>query len=101
MLISINSPDPLRLNALDAIRQIDLGTPPRVLSDLLGHRDPESIFAHVRIATDIGGPIATHTRAPEGIIAAPSGLLPPVTAVPAAKMLTRLPRASSTIFAAV
>lgn len=73
--ISINSPDPLRLNALDAVRQIDLGTPPRVLSNLLGHRDPESIFAYVRIATDIGGPIAIHTRAPEGIIAASSGLL--------------------------
>jgi integrase len=36
----------------NAARQIDLGTPPRVLSDLLGHRDPESISAYVRIATD-------------------------------------------------
>jgi integrase/recombinase XerD len=36
----------------NAARQIDLGTPPRVLSDLLGHRDPESISAYVRIATE-------------------------------------------------
>jgi integrase/recombinase XerD len=35
----------------NAARQIDLGTRPRVLSDLLGHRDPESISAYVRIAT--------------------------------------------------
>jgi integrase len=36
----------------NAARQIDLGTRPRVLSDLLGHRDPESISAYVRIATE-------------------------------------------------
>jgi site-specific recombinase XerD len=36
----------------NAARQIDLGTRPQVLSDLLGHRDPESISAYVRIATD-------------------------------------------------
>ena len=36
----------------NAARQIDLGTPPRVLSDLLGHNDPESISAYVRIATE-------------------------------------------------
>jgi integrase len=35
----------------NASRHIDLGTRPRVLSDLLGHRDPESISAYVRIAT--------------------------------------------------
>lgn len=35
----------------NAARQIDLGTRPHVLSDLLGHRDPESISAYVRIAT--------------------------------------------------
>jgi integrase/recombinase XerD len=35
----------------NAARQIDLGIRPRVLSDLLGHRDPESISAYVRIAT--------------------------------------------------
>jgi len=36
----------------NAARQVDLGTRPRVLSDLLGHRDPESISAYVRIATE-------------------------------------------------
>jgi len=36
----------------NAARQIDLGTRPRVLSDLLGHRDPESVSAYVRIATE-------------------------------------------------
>lgn len=36
----------------NASRQIDVGTHPRVLSDLLGHRDPESISAYVRIATE-------------------------------------------------
>jgi site-specific recombinase XerD len=35
----------------NAARQIDVGTRPRVLSDLLGHRDPESASAYVRIAT--------------------------------------------------
>lgn len=35
----------------NAARQVDLGTRPQVLSDLLGHRDPESISAYVRIAT--------------------------------------------------
>ncbi len=35
----------------NAARQIDLGARPRVLSDLLGHRHPESISAYVRIAT--------------------------------------------------
>ncbi len=35
----------------NAARQVDLGIRPQVLSDLLGHRDPESISAYVRIAT--------------------------------------------------
>jgi site-specific recombinase XerD len=39
------------LHHSNASRHIDLGTRPRVLSDLLGHRDPESISAYVRIAT--------------------------------------------------
>ena len=47
----------------NAARQIDLGIRPRVLSDLLGHRDPESISAYVRIATqslrDISLPVPT------------------------------------------
>jgi integrase/recombinase XerD len=34
-----------------ASRQIDLGADPRVVSDILGHRDPDSISAYVRIAT--------------------------------------------------
>jgi len=46
-----------------AARQIDLGTRPQVLSDLLGHRDPESISAYVRIATqslrDVSLPVPT------------------------------------------
>lgn len=36
----------------NAARQIDMGARPRVLSDLLGHRDPESLSAYVRIATE-------------------------------------------------
>jgi integrase len=36
----------------NAARQVDLGIRPHVLSDLLGHRDPESISAYVRIATE-------------------------------------------------
>jgi site-specific recombinase XerD len=36
----------------NAARQLDVGTRPRVLSDLLGHRDPESVSAYVRIATE-------------------------------------------------
>ena len=35
----------------NAARQLDVGTRARVLSDLLGHRDPESVSAYVRIAT--------------------------------------------------
>lgn len=36
----------------NAARQIDLGIRPRVLSDLLGHRDSDSISAYIRIATE-------------------------------------------------
>jgi integrase len=36
----------------NAARHVDLGVKPQVLSDLLGHRDPASISAYVRIATD-------------------------------------------------
>lgn len=47
----------------NAARQVDLGIPPRVLSDLLGHRDSDSISAYVRIATetlrDISLPLPT------------------------------------------
>ena len=35
-----------------AARQIDLGADPRVVSEILGHRDPDSISAYVRIATE-------------------------------------------------
>jgi integrase/recombinase XerD len=35
----------------NAARQLDVGTKARVLSDLLGHRDPGSVSAYVRIAT--------------------------------------------------
>lgn len=37
----------------NAARHLDTGTRPRVLSDLLGHRDSESISAYVRIATEL------------------------------------------------
>ena len=36
----------------NAARQLDTGTRPRMLSDLLGHRDPTSVSAYVRIATE-------------------------------------------------
>ena len=36
----------------NAAQQLDVGTRPRVLSDLLGHRDSESVSAYVRIATE-------------------------------------------------
>lgn len=39
------------LRYANAARQLDVGTPPRVLSGLLGHRDPASVSAYVRIAT--------------------------------------------------
>jgi site-specific recombinase XerD len=35
----------------NAARQIDVGTRPRMLSELLGHHDPESTSAYIRIAT--------------------------------------------------
>lgn len=35
----------------NAARQLDVGTKARVLSDLLGHRDSESVSAYLRIAT--------------------------------------------------
>jgi integrase/recombinase XerD len=34
-----------------ASRQVDLGVTPKVLSDILGHRHPDSTSAYVRIAT--------------------------------------------------
>ncbi len=47
----------------NAARQVDLGIRPRVLSDLLGHQDSDSISAYVRIATetlrDISLPVPT------------------------------------------
>jgi integrase/recombinase XerD len=47
----------------NAARQVDLRIQPRVLSDLFGHRDSESISAYVRIATetlrDISLPVPT------------------------------------------
>jgi site-specific recombinase XerD len=47
----------------NAARQLDLGTRPQVLSELLGHRDPESISAYVQIATqslrDVSLPVPT------------------------------------------
>jgi len=47
----------------NAARQVDLGIRPRVLSDLLGHRNSDSISAYVRIATetlrDISLPVPT------------------------------------------
>ena len=36
----------------NAARQLDVGTKPRVLSELLGHRDAQSLSAYVRIATE-------------------------------------------------
>jgi len=35
-----------------AARQIDLGADPRIISEILGHRDPDSLSAYVRIATE-------------------------------------------------
>ncbi len=40
------------LRHANAARQLDVGTRARVLSELLGHRDPESVSAYVRIATE-------------------------------------------------
>ena len=35
-----------------ACRQIELGIRPKVLSDILGHRDPQSTSAYIRVATE-------------------------------------------------
>lgn len=35
-----------------ACRQLELGTVPKVIGDILGHRDPESTSAYLRVATD-------------------------------------------------
>jgi integrase/recombinase XerD len=35
-----------------ACRQIELGTRPKVVSDILGHRDPQSTSAYIRVATE-------------------------------------------------
>ncbi len=51
------------LRHANAARHVDLGIRPQVLSDLLGHRDPASISAYVRIATetlrDVSLPVPT------------------------------------------
>jgi site-specific recombinase XerD len=36
----------------NAARQVDIGTDARVLTELLGHRDSESLSTYVRIATE-------------------------------------------------
>jgi integrase len=35
-----------------ACRQLELGTVPKVIGDILGHRDPESTSAYLRVATN-------------------------------------------------
>jgi integrase/recombinase XerD len=35
-----------------ACRQLELGTPPKIIGDILGHRDPESTSAYLRVASD-------------------------------------------------
>jgi len=35
-----------------ACRQMELGTPPKLIGDILGHRDPESTSAYLRVATE-------------------------------------------------
>jgi len=35
-----------------ACRQLELGAPPKVIGDILGHRDPDSTSAYLRVATD-------------------------------------------------
>jgi integrase/recombinase XerD len=35
-----------------ASRQMELGTPPKLIGDILGHRDPESTSAYLRVATE-------------------------------------------------
>jgi site-specific recombinase XerD len=47
----------------NAARQVDMGIRPRVLADILGHRDPDSVSAYIRIATqslrDVSLPVPT------------------------------------------
>lgn len=35
-----------------ACRQLELGTAPKIIGDVLGHRDPDSTSAYLRVATD-------------------------------------------------
>jgi site-specific recombinase XerD len=35
-----------------ACRQMELGAPPDVIGDILGHRDPDSTSAYLRVATE-------------------------------------------------
>ena len=35
-----------------ACRQLELGTPPKLIGDILGHRDPESTSAYLRVPSD-------------------------------------------------
>ena len=34
-----------------ACRQLELGASPKIIGDILGHRDPESTSAYLRVAT--------------------------------------------------
>jgi len=35
-----------------ACRQLEFGTPPKIIGDILGHRDPESTSAYLRVVSD-------------------------------------------------
>ncbi len=35
-----------------ACRQLELGTPPKLIGDILGHRDPQSTAVYLRVATE-------------------------------------------------
>ena len=35
-----------------ACRHLELGTPPKIIGDILGHRDPESTSAYLRVASE-------------------------------------------------
>lgn len=35
-----------------ACRQLELGTPPKIIGDILGHRDPESTSAYLRVTSE-------------------------------------------------
>jgi site-specific recombinase XerD len=35
-----------------ACRELELGVPPKVIGDILGHRRPESTSAYLRVATE-------------------------------------------------